>query len=1641
LRKLTPVLLFLSFVFSAHAQQFINGQAARAVIGQVNFTVGNSLQSNVILGGSGGVAYDAAHHSLYVADSNRLGASANGNADTQTNRVLVFNTSQVPAPHDPLNNSYLSVCYLCGYPASLSLGQPSFTPTDSSSGTAVFDPGLAATSTSQPYLYNASGVGTDGKILAVADTDNNRVLIWTSLPTSMNQLPNLVLGQPDLSTRQSPGQGVVSSTIMRGPQGVWVSNNHLFVADTSNNRILIWNSIPTVNNQPPDVELGQPDFNHANAPPVTISGNPNAAPNELLSPTSVTSDGTHVFVTDLGFNRVLIWNSLPTANGQNADVEIGQPDMIQTVSNDPNSCGGSLPIGPYGACQANLSFPRFALPDGNGRLFIADGGNDRVLIYNSIPTLNGASADGVLGQPDFVNDLVSSAAISIASTAIDNTGAVDVTPSPTSLAWDGTNLYVADPFNRRVLMFSAGDQPLYSNQYSNPPIYSIVNWASETVRQEGLVQFSLVGGIVANDTATITVQSVAYTYTIKSTDTVDTIAQAIVALINKTDTNVTASFAGFGSGTVYLSSKNVGVAYDTITLSATTSNTADILATASGGYLTAGNAATGAPGMLIEVDAPPGTSFTDSSGILTPAFNGDPLPTTLGGVQLSLDGVASPLLKVSKTQIVGQIPYYFTDRNSTSVYVRTQHADGSATVTNAAPIYIAPANPGIFNAPSTPTQPRPWPASQAYHQPGNPTAVVSIDGSVNATDVATLTINGTAYNYTVVASDTLLTIAQSLISKINSAPDPNVTASLGGAFDRIILTARQPGAAGTGITVAGSASTNANVTVTAYSGTTCCNVTPGSLITAANPAGPGELITVNAAGLGPLVDTNGAIVPVITGSPYPSTSAMPNSASNFVAATMGGVTAQVIGAGFEAGSYGVYSVQMVVPTSLTPLFNTQLYIAQNAFISNTVTIAVGNPVPNAPPAGPTPTPSPITNTIDYPAANSTASGVIPVQGWSVDANAPITGVKILVDGNSFGTVTYGGSRPDVCALYPGSINCPNVGWTGSLDTTSLPNGAHSFQATATDANGVSYTSSSAFTVANDTADNPTHAYIDVPGSGYTYHGALTFSGWAINDSAAISSVQVYVDGALRGPATYGGSRTDVCAAYPGRAGCPNVGWSYFLDTSALADGTHSFSISAIAANGQKVTIANSFIVANHATGNPAIITIDTPGATSGTFSGTATFGGWALDANSVINSVTLAVDGVVYGAANFNLTRTDVCTALPGYPGCPNVGWNAAIDTTQLADGTHTLSVTANPNSGQSFTTSTTFSVANLGTAANPVRISIDSPANGSTVSGIAGVAGWAVSDNAAISNVQVLVDGVLKGTAVYGWSRPDVCTALGTRPGCPNVGWGYVLNTTQLSDGTHTLAITATTASGERATSSSPFMVLNGAAANSGPGRIAIDSPNVNSNPFNGVAQFYGWAINDNSAVASVSYSVDGVPYGNANYGAPRPDVCAVFPGRAGCPNVGWGFTLDTTRFADGVHTLGITEVMTNGTFFTSSSTFTVGNWSAANPMQITIDSPSVVAPQLFGSAVLHGWVVNSNVIIAKVTIAVDGVPFGDAAYGQPRPDVCSVFASANCPNVGWSYTLDTTLLPDGQHTLAVTGVTASGQTSTGTAVFDVVN
>ncbi len=450
-----PFVVFLLAALAAPAGDFVTGQAARLVIGQPTFVAQDEGASDVLLGGVSGLAY--VNNMLFVTDANRVGATP------MNHRVLVFKnmSQQLPAPTDLLTQG--ERCNVCKGRADLVLGQDNFTSVD--------------LDLKDNRFRVPTAVASDGNIVAVADTDNNRILIWNSLPTSNGQPADVVVGQDNFTSNGISRTPTNKS--LRGPQGVWIQNGKLFVADTQSHRVLIWNRIPTSNGAAADVVVGQPNFTTATEQDLTRAiVAPTAS--TLLNPVSVTTDGTRLYVADLAHNRVLIWNTIPTTNGAAADVVIGQPDFTTAVANNSEklceSNGTDADTGDptYPArCARTLDFPRYALSDGK-RLFVADGGNDRVLIYNSVPTTSAPTPDVILGQFDPQSDQVSDGANPLFRAA------TDVIRTPLSLAWDGsTNLYVTDTFNRRVLVFSIGDLPL--------PYSAVRNSASRNVYAVGAV--------------------------------------------------------------------------------------------------------------------------------------------------------------------------------------------------------------------------------------------------------------------------------------------------------------------------------------------------------------------------------------------------------------------------------------------------------------------------------------------------------------------------------------------------------------------------------------------------------------------------------------------------------------------------------------------------------------------------------------------------------------------------------------------------------------------------------------------------------------------------------------------------------------------------------------------------------------------------------------------------------------------------------------------------------------------------------------------------------------------------------------------------------------------------------------------------
>jgi hypothetical protein len=212
---------------------------------------------------------------------------------------------------------------------------------------------------------------------------------------------------------------------------------------------------------------------------------------------------------------------------------------------------------------------------------------------------------------------------------------------------------------------------------------------------------------------------------------------------------------------------------------------------------------------------------------------------------------------------------------------------------------------------------------------------------------------------------------------------------------------------------------------------------------------------------------------------------------------------------------------------------------------------------------------------------------------------------------------------------------------------------------------------------------------------------------------------------------------------------------------------------------------------------------------------------------------------------------------------------------------------------------------------------------------------------------------------------------------------------------------------------------------------RITLDRPAAQSPAASGLLNVSGWAIDDLAPITKVAVSVDGVSFGNAIYGSSRPDVCAAFPNRAGCPNVGWSFALPTTLLADGAHTFEITGTAAGGQASTVASNFTVSN-ATGSPIIVYVDMPKANAT-LTGSVQLNGWAIDTGgVAISSVQILMDGVVYG-TNYGALRGDVCAVYpSSAGCPNVGWMFTLDSTLFLDGPHLLQIQPLAADGQSRT---------
>jgi uncharacterized protein (TIGR03437 family) len=682
-----------------------NGPAADVVLGQFDFTTGNRPAStpqngkNFVVNPSG-LAFDPQGR-LYVADNlNRvlvfgtlltgasatrilgvipptqqvpnpptlndttLGSSTNGTLNPPENIFFVGNN---PFVVDRGNARILKYDPFDQWPAEATtfspkaiavIGQPNFVSNRSNQG--LIQPS-ALTFSGPVQAHNqieAGGVVSAvfaGNDLYVADSGNNRVLIFPQQSGGTFTSATRVLGQEDfqynsvnlLEGREFFFQGAGGSAVIDTQS----NPPHLYVSDPPNNRILGFKDYRAVRaGDRADLVIGQPNFSTGltNFPTNDVN---QFSDQGLSFPEGLAMDSKgDLWVADFGNARVLRFPrpfDQPQGGApQRANLVIGQQSFFTKVT-DASSQTMSAPYG--------ITFTAL------GHLLVSDRLLNRVLFFvkpSAGDFVNGQSAFSVIGQPDF---------------GPHTTGSLS---SPSLIAVDSDDrLYVADTGNNRIVVYrnvpTAGIDPA--------PSFSLTsaNAGQGIVNPTGVFASQATGEIwVANTGASTVLRFPRFD-----------------ALVTKTAPNVSLSSFGplavtldpFDNPVVLESSNRIAFYYPLFDLSPSAGGV-------SGRF--SGNAANYfqrfSPGMLASI-----FSFTTTHfGTDMAALSSTPAPTVLGDVSVLVAGVAAPLLYVSPTQINFQVP------SSTPVGSAPQEIQvvkaSTGQVLASAPVRIVPVSPGLF---------------------------------------------------------------------------------------------------------------------------------------------------------------------------------------------------------------------------------------------------------------------------------------------------------------------------------------------------------------------------------------------------------------------------------------------------------------------------------------------------------------------------------------------------------------------------------------------------------------------------------------------------------------------------------------------------------------------------------------------------------------------------------------------------------------------------------------------------------------------------------------------------------------------------------------------------------------------------------
>ncbi|MBI2058614.1 MAG: carboxypeptidase regulatory-like domain-containing protein [Nitrospirae bacterium] len=315
-------------VFNLDTSNNLADRVADFVLGQPSLLTVTQATTQAGMKRPQGLAVDTAGNRLFVADHDNA-------------RVLVYDVASITN----------------GEIAANVLGQTIFTSnTPNNTSSTMSGPTGLAYDSARKWLYVADDM--DPTMMAKF---NHRVTVYDVNAITDGESAINVLGQANFTDQY----GSCARARLSGPQGLALNANGslLFVADNSNDRVIVYDVTSITDGENAEYVLGQASFGTCTNGLLSATG--------LDTPLGVALDtaASRLYVTDQQNSRIVMFDVATIVNGEAAKTPIaGQADLV---------------TGTEATSQTAFNLPRgLAFDSGNIRLYAVDEYNHRLMIFN-----------------------------------------------------------------------------------------------------------------------------------------------------------------------------------------------------------------------------------------------------------------------------------------------------------------------------------------------------------------------------------------------------------------------------------------------------------------------------------------------------------------------------------------------------------------------------------------------------------------------------------------------------------------------------------------------------------------------------------------------------------------------------------------------------------------------------------------------------------------------------------------------------------------------------------------------------------------------------------------------------------------------------------------------------------------------------------------------------------------------------------------------------------------------------------------------------------------------------------------------------------------------------------------------------------